>query len=214
MNGYKFIRAHPASARKMNFPPINLICENQGMTEKRGMKELDLGATGRRVAERITYYRNARSLTYQALSQAIAGLGWNIPELGLRRIESRARRVTVDDLLAIAAALDVSPLELLLPDRDGEGTSTGVPADVNAAEIWAWAHGATTLNLEARRAYWHTHSITLRDQLEDMKELAEAKGVKARRWAQHHIQVYEQELDVTYARIEELDRIIGQRSDG
>lgn len=184
------------------------------MTEKRGMKELDLGATGRHVAERLAHYRNARNLSYQALSQRLDELEWSIPELGLRRIEARARRVTVDDVLAIAAALDVSPLQLLLPDRDSEGRSTGVPADVNAAEVWAWAEGATTLNAEARLSYWNGIAISLREQAEDLEELAKTRDPKARRWAQRHIAAHNEEAEAAIARMKEIERAMGQSSDG
>jgi hypothetical protein len=61
----------------------------------------------------------------------------------LRRIEAGDRRVDVDDLVALALALDVSPLALLLPT---EASSLVPEGDRYAAErIWDWARGHQAL---------------------------------------------------------------------
>lgn len=54
-------------------------------------------------------------MVYAELSRKLAEMGREIPPLGLRRIETGERRVDVDDLVALALALDLSPLALLLP---------------------------------------------------------------------------------------------------
>jgi transcriptional regulator with XRE-family HTH domain len=69
---------------------------------------------------------------------------WNINAVGIKRIEAGERRVTVDDLLALAVALDVSPVTLLMPDVDDEVTPvtvTGIDFPAAAVGILEWLRG-------------------------------------------------------------------------
>lgn len=121
------------------------------MSDKLGVmaNKLDLGPTGERVRDNI---RRARGgMQFKDLAQRLDDLGHYIPTLGLRRIESGERRVSVDDLMALAVALDMSPLALLLP-RDGSRMAasglTGVPARQVAHNTqWLWAMGEQPLEL-------------------------------------------------------------------
>lgn len=75
--------------------------------------------------------------------------------IALRRIEALARRVDVDDLVAIAAALDVSPIELLFStESDQRPSGTGLSDDVSPADAIAWASLRTGLSVESRLGYW------------------------------------------------------------
>jgi transcriptional regulator with XRE-family HTH domain len=70
---------------------------------------------------------------------------WDIAGLvGIRRIEEGKRRVSPDDLVALALALGVSPLALMLPTE----ASQIVPNDevYTASEIWDWATGRRALS--------------------------------------------------------------------
>lgn len=109
-------------------------------------KKSDLGPIGVNVQRRVRVLREARRLTYAELSRQLADLGRDIPPLGLRRIESGDRKVDVDDLAALAIALNVSPLALLLPIADGPIVSRGdsFPASV----IWDWGTGGKPLQFE------------------------------------------------------------------
>lgn len=125
------------------------------MDEKPGMKKLDLGPTGAYTATRIGEVRAHRGLTYQALADRLRDMHWPIPELGLRRIEAQARKVTVDDVMALAVALDVSPLELMIPTPTTSlPTPTGVASDVTLDEAWAWAKQELTLDRDHRVSHW------------------------------------------------------------
>jgi transcriptional regulator with XRE-family HTH domain len=67
-----------------------------------------------------------------------------IPDLGLRRIESGDRRVDADDLMALAVALDVSPVTLLMPagvDMPDPVQVTGLGEPAAAIGVWAWIQG-------------------------------------------------------------------------
>ena len=114
-------------------------------------KRLDLGGTGETVRANVRRLRGG--MQYKELSERLAELGNPIPPLGLRRIENGERRVTVDDLCALAVAFDVSPLTLLLPP-DGVWVAasrlTGVPhREVAHNTQWLWGLGEEPLELPA-----------------------------------------------------------------
>jgi transcriptional regulator with XRE-family HTH domain len=102
-------------------------------------KKTDLGPIGNNVTHTVRQFREKRGHTYAELSRKLAELGRDIPPLGLRRLEAGERRVDVDDLVALALALNVSPLGLLLPTEASSLTPQG---DQYAAYlIWVWARG-------------------------------------------------------------------------
>jgi hypothetical protein len=81
-----------------------------------GMKKIELGPIGLAVARNVRRFRGDTS--YAELSRKLAERGRPIPPLGLRHLEAGTRQVSVDELVALAMALDVAPLTLLLPDPD------------------------------------------------------------------------------------------------
>jgi transcriptional regulator with XRE-family HTH domain len=110
-------------------------------------KKSDLGPIGINVTHTVRRFREARRLGYAELSRKLADMGRDIPPLGLRRIESGERRVDADDLVALAVALDVSPLALLLPTRP---SSLVLKGDQYAVErIWHWGRGDEPLTGDA-----------------------------------------------------------------
>jgi transcriptional regulator with XRE-family HTH domain len=102
-----------------------------------------LGETGRVVARNIRTIRKARNLAYTELSARLHELDREIPTWGLRKIESGGRRVDTDDLVALALALNVSPLALLLST---EPSSLVPKAKTYPPErVWDWAMGLDAL---------------------------------------------------------------------
>ncbi|MED5813858.1 XRE family transcriptional regulator [Mycolicibacterium sp. 050232] len=103
-------------------------------------KKNPLGATGETVAENVRRLRG--DMQYTKLAARLIEIGRPIPTLGLRKIESNERRVDTDDLLALAAALEVSPIALLMPypsaDRAAHVDVTGAPSNATAEDLWAW----------------------------------------------------------------------------
>jgi transcriptional regulator with XRE-family HTH domain len=127
-------------------------------------KQTELGPIGVNVTHTVRRFREERRLGYAELSRKLAKMGREIPPLGLRRIESGERRVDVDDLVALALALEVSPLALLLPIETSSVTSQG--DQYPAHEIWEWAEGRQTLPpdpLPTDRAYGLRHLRFLSD---------------------------------------------------
>ena len=103
-----------------------------------------LDATGSAVQANIKRIREDKRIPVTELSALMNDLGRPIPPLGLRRIESGERRVDVDDLVALAVALDVSPVTLLMPDStsgDEQVAVSGVENEVLAQELWDWLRG-------------------------------------------------------------------------
>ena len=76
-------------------------------------KSKELGAASQRVARNIRLLRHHRGLTYIALSRCLAEIGHPILDTGLMKIEKGRRRVDVDDLTALAEALQVEACALL-----------------------------------------------------------------------------------------------------
>lgn len=64
----------------------------------------------------VRFLRQAHGLTYRELAVQLAKAGRPIPELGLSRLERGERRIDVDDLVALAQVLGVTPQELLFTD--------------------------------------------------------------------------------------------------
>jgi transcriptional regulator with XRE-family HTH domain len=81
-----------------------------------------LGPAGMRAAENLRRMRQHRGFSYAELARRLAGLGHPILDTGLLKIEKGDRRVDVDDLVALAAALEVSPADLLGPCSACTGT--------------------------------------------------------------------------------------------
>lgn len=109
------------------------------------MRGNDIGDVGRRLGERVRLVRRERELTQDQLSARLSALGRPMPTASIGRLESGDRRIDVDDLMALAYALDVSPISLLLPftDRPDERfVPAGVGREMPAVEGWMWAVGA------------------------------------------------------------------------
>ena len=78
-----------------------------------------LGPVGEGVAGRIKQVRRERGLTLRELAARLEGIGRPILLSALSKVEQGQRRIDVDDLVALADALDVTPKDLLVP----KGTS-------------------------------------------------------------------------------------------
>lgn len=124
------------------------------MTEeqkRRGPAATDVQSTGENVRQNVVRWRKARGWSTYELAGKLAAAGRAIPQSGVSRIESGARRVDVDDLTALAAVLGVSPVLLLLPPT-GRGTVEVTGAgSVDARVAWLWVLGEEPLDIHKTR---------------------------------------------------------------
>jgi transcriptional regulator with XRE-family HTH domain len=104
-----------------------------------------MGPSSERVAANIRRIRRACEVTTAALSQRLAAIGHPIADTGITKTEKGDRRIDVDDLVALALALGVTPNTLLLPQMDYLGTSDTHLLTPNvggtAERLWQWAQG-------------------------------------------------------------------------
>jgi transcriptional regulator with XRE-family HTH domain len=114
-----------------------------------GIKK-EQGPSSERVAAAVQHIRREHGLTYAELARRLAATGHPILDTGLMKIEKGTRRVDVDDLMALALALDTTPSRLLLPEvdyaRPGKPvTLTPGAGPVRTDDAWAWAYGERPL---------------------------------------------------------------------
>ncbi|QZY46219.1 helix-turn-helix domain-containing protein [Mycolicibacterium austroafricanum] len=116
------------------------VCQYGGVVGK----EPEIGPTARAVADNVREFREAAGWNFTELSERLASeANWSINAVGIRRIEQGERRVTPDDLAALAVALGVSPVSLLMPKLRTVGTNdeiefTGLRSPVRAEVGWLW----------------------------------------------------------------------------
>lgn len=107
-------------------------------------KEPDFGPSARAVAENVKQFRTAAGWNFTELSERLSEVAdWSINAVGIRRIEQRERRVTPDDLVALAVAFGVSPVSLLMPGLKtveplDHVEFTGLHSPVRAEVGWLW----------------------------------------------------------------------------
>lgn len=116
-------------------------------------KETETGISGAAVARNIAELRGGVSFT--EISRRLEDRsGWSVNAVGIKRIESCDRRVTVDDLVALAVALEVTPMTLLMPpssSADDVVSATGT-GDVHARQLLMWLRGDAPLPSQRQSA--------------------------------------------------------------
>src|SRR5664280_168285 len=80
-----------------------------------GARAVELGEVGWAVAHNVKALREARGLTQTDVSDRMRAIGRPLLPTGVLKVEQGARRVDVDDLVALALVLDVTPNDLLGP---------------------------------------------------------------------------------------------------
>ncbi len=115
--------------------------------EQRVRRSNTLGPTGELVAANLALLRGNRGMSTTQLSRLLDRLGRPIPPTGITKIEKCTRRVDVDDLMALAAALRVSPSRLLLMSTDRPEDTVDVTGfgEVSSHDAWDWLDGIRPL---------------------------------------------------------------------
>lgn len=107
-----------------------------------GTRAVEKGAVSETVRGNIQRLRAAQGLSLEALSARLGEVGRPILKSGLSKLEQGERRVDVDDLAALAVALNVNLSALMLPDLAGDEPVQITPAvEVPAWAAWQWADG-------------------------------------------------------------------------
>jgi len=83
--------------------------------EPKQRKHSEIGEAGQRLAATLRRERNTRGWTTERLAQAVSDQGVPMTATTVTKIEKQMRRTTVDELVALAAALGLRPGALLLP---------------------------------------------------------------------------------------------------
>lgn len=142
------------------------------MTEPRPRRTNEIAATGQQVAANVRRLRNARQLSAAALAQLLTEHGRPFVQSAVANIEAGRRRVDVDDLMALAVVLNVSPTMLLLPP-DARSTTEATGAGTKPAhEFYRWADRQWPLEAS-------TDPETLRRQLLDLSVYGGPAGIPA-----------------------------------
>jgi transcriptional regulator with XRE-family HTH domain len=120
---------------------------------------------GSRVAERVRQLRREHGFDLRELSERLAEEGRPISLGQLSKLELGQRRVDVDDLVALAVVLNVTPSQLLMPEPPPEGEDQAVRVtphrDVGWHRAWQWMCGDYWLDDSMRpkeheeEAEWH-----------------------------------------------------------
>jgi transcriptional regulator with XRE-family HTH domain len=76
-------------------------------------RRVGIGPTGETVRTRIAKFRKIRGYTLRELAEVMGRNRTPMAHNTISEIELGARRVDVDDLVALAAALEVLPIDLL-----------------------------------------------------------------------------------------------------
>jgi transcriptional regulator with XRE-family HTH domain len=108
-----------------------------------GTNAVKRGATANAVSENVRRLREGQNLGLRALSTKLGEVGRQLTHSAVDQIERGRRRVDVDDLMALAAALDTSPAILLMPvgEEDDEAVATGHQDKLTCGRAWDWITG-------------------------------------------------------------------------
>jgi transcriptional regulator with XRE-family HTH domain len=93
--------------------------------------------------ERVRTLRTTRKWRQEDLADRLAAFGMPFERASVAKLEGgvRTRGATVDELFAFAAALDVSPIALLVPPSDAEPVLFTPAFEATAGDIREWMRG-------------------------------------------------------------------------
>lgn len=173
------------------------------------------------VAEALNHYRTLDGMPPSDLAYIASLRGYEITPQRLERIERAEEPATVDDLVALSHAPQISPLRLLgHVHSDAYSTesspATALPHDVTQAELIAWLRDETGMDSESRAAWHREHADAhliratflddqlpgAKDELGEMGELA-LREAKAPQVIELHDRI--EHLEELWANEQDLD---------
>lgn len=125
-----------------------------------GTKPVRRDETAETVSANVKRLRTKQNLGLRGLSTKLGEVGRPLGHSAIDQIEKGTRRVDVDDLTALAVALEVSPSTLLMPYAERAGDEVRVTGwhPTDASEIWRWLQTDISIgwsdrpNISAERA--------------------------------------------------------------
>lgn len=137
---------------------MSYMADDDGSTPGARQRGNDTGPTAAEVARNVARYRKAVGWTAEHLAAELQSAGRRATRDTVMKMESGARRIDVDDLVALAYVFDVTPLALLLPRTVSAGELVRFSGDTqgqnglrsanwneegifNARDLWEWALG-------------------------------------------------------------------------
>lgn len=147
-----------------------------GYVNEHGQRVLSAGEV---FAERLFEVRTRRGWSQEELAERLESAGHKIHRVTLAKIElggTRAKNVSLEDVLAISYVLGVSPLHMFIPLRGDVYVAVGelVNGDETARR---WARGFDTLAYEDVRFFQSERpDREIRDAQKSAKAALEGKG--------------------------------------
>ena len=89
---------------------------------------------------RLREVRRLKGWTQADLASALAAAGMNLGESAITRMERGTRGLSLDEAVAIAAVLGVSPLHMIVP-LDDDSAQIAPGRTVSTADARAWIRG-------------------------------------------------------------------------
>lgn len=130
-------------------------------------------AVGKVFARRLREARNARGWTQDDLSRELSELDAPMDRTTIAKLEKGQRQARIEELIAIAAALDVAPVHLLVPFDGAHSVALTPRLDVGTEKARRWIRGREPLKRSNQRFYWFQSPGDMSDvHLEDPQELA------------------------------------------
>lgn len=115
-------------------------------------RDIAPGPTGSHAAASVAQLRNRLKISTTELSRRLDEAGQVIAPTGITRLEKGTRRIDVDDLMALALTLDVTPNRLLLPaEKTDRDVALAPKVSTTWENAWRWASGDEPLPVEGEK---------------------------------------------------------------
>jgi transcriptional regulator with XRE-family HTH domain len=132
-------------------------------------------------AERIRTTRDRRGLTQAQLAAALTRLGHPMHQSAIAKIEARERKITLDDVLVLAVALDVPPGLLFVPVESDADLALTPTMKIHPWYAWEWVRGLEPLPGRATPEWWDgSEPALLFENYIDAKKTANMAALEVR----------------------------------
>lgn len=98
--------------------------------------------------------RGRRRWSQEDLEDVLRSLGHPLDRTVIARIESEERKLTLDDAMAISAALAVAPIHMFTPRASSEAVAIGAKLRAPAGKVRRWVRGEQPLDETDDRTFW------------------------------------------------------------